>query len=580
MTSVRGSVLLCLCVLQIFESHQTFVDLPPKKSIQSLTEKETVLPCVFQPGQGNSVVQVTWLKKTAPMPDNIITAHSTDGQTVFPKWAQRVRFKGRDPLQNSSLVLMTTDISDEGIYICRITSYPNGIFETEISLKVWTIPITSLDPVILVEGEPLKQVASCRSSGHPVPRLSWDTEQPGNSVNRTFSGGVVSTQYSLRPLRSMNGKKLDCLVWHPAFSSPQRIKNNLVVQFAPQAEVKGYNNSWLTGMKNIALSCVSGGNPKPQNFTWTRIGGELPRGAKSHSDGRLEFVEPLTSEDKGTYQCVAANTVGKATAQVDISLKDPPLLDERTMILIVAVVAGLLILMVIIVIAVTCHHKRKNKKLKEELDKKTDQVHTLSRQASMRRVNSVSTDPRGLVMSEAIFTNIEEFPIRVSGVLRQSQSSLGEQPRCCDSRSTISAYDSLGRPAIHRPTERYQFRDENMSRVEEYVSSSQKAHFYPPLVAKSFSVGHSHDGFRHLNGSVSTKADGGSRQGSVQKIPLMSFHVKDNGGVLDNGVVLDYGGVMDYDDVDEGLGGPASQDPPDDQDSVTCSLHVSEPHSS
>ncbi|XP_024144017.1 nectin-4 isoform X2 [Oryzias melastigma] len=542
MTSLQSSVLLCLCVLQIFESHQTFVDLPPNKSIQSLTEKETILPCVFKPGQGTSVVQITWLKKTASQPENIITAHNTDGQTVFPKWAQRVRFKSRDPIQNSSLVLMNTDISDEGIYICRISSFPDGNFETEISLKLWIIPITSLEPVILVEGEPLKQVASCRSSGHPVPRLSWDTDQPGQSSNRNFSGGVVSTQYFLHPLKSMNGKKLDCLVWHPAFLTPQRIKNNLVVQFAPQAEVKGYNNSWFIGMKNIALNCVSGGNPKPQNFTWTRIGGELPRGARAHPDGRLEFVEPLTSEDKGTYQCVAANTVGEAAAQVDISLKDPPLLDERLMILIVAVVCGLLILMVIIVISVICYHKRKNKKLKEELNKKTDEVDTLSRQASVRRVHSASTDARGL-----------------------------EQACCRDSRSTISAFDSLGRPAIHRSTERYQHRDENMYRVEEFVRSSvssQKAHYYQPLVANNYSVGNSHDGFRHLNGSAIIAADGGSRQGSVLKnhqVPPMSYG---------------YSSVMDDEDVDEGLGGPASQEHPDDQDSVTNSFHVSEPHCS
>lgn len=58
--------------------------------------------------------------------------------SVFPKWAQRVGFKSKDPLQNSSLIIMTTDISDEGIYICRIVSFPDGNFDTEVSLKVWS----------------------------------------------------------------------------------------------------------------------------------------------------------------------------------------------------------------------------------------------------------------------------------------------------------------------------------------------------------------------------------------------------------------------------------------------------------
>lgn len=76
----------------------------------------------------------SFLLNTAEVPHTLLCPlHS-----VFPKWAQRVRFKSRDPIQNSSLVLMNTDISDEGIYICRISSFPDGNFETEISLKLWS----------------------------------------------------------------------------------------------------------------------------------------------------------------------------------------------------------------------------------------------------------------------------------------------------------------------------------------------------------------------------------------------------------------------------------------------------------
>ncbi|XP_011486071.1 nectin-4 isoform X1 [Oryzias latipes] len=562
MTSLQTILWLCLWALHIFDSHQTFVNLPRNRSIQSLTEKETVLPCVFQPGQGNSVVQVTWLKKTtSAQPENIITAHRTDGQTVFPKWAQRVGFKSKDPLQNSSLIIMTTDISDEGIYICRIVSFPDGNFDTEVSLKVWTIPITSLDPFILVEGQPSQKAASCRSSGHPAPRLSWDTELLGSSDNRSFSGGVVSIQFSLSAKKSMNGEKLDCLVWHPAFSAPKRIKNNLVVHFVPHAEVTGYNNSWLIGMKNVALNCLSGGNPKPQNVTWTRMGGQLPMGAKPHPDGRLEFVEPMSSMHEGTYQCTAANTVGEAKAQVEVTLKEPPLLTESSLILIVAVVSGILLLMVILVISVSCYHKRKNRKLKKELKVKTEEVTTLTRQASVRRISCVTPDSRGPV---------EEFPLKVSGVLRQSQGSLAGQARCRESMSTISAFDSLGRPAIPRG-ERYVHRDESMCRVEEYVRSSvhaQKAHYYHPHIPPTYTVGPPPDGFRHLNGGAVIPSDAGSRQGSVlQNLqnPPMSY---------------DYTRIVDEEDVDEGLGGPASQEHPDDQDSVTNSFHVSDAHSS
>lgn len=92
------------------------------------------------------------------------------------------------------------------------------------------LPISSLEPEILVEGQSYRMVAACRAVGRPLPRLSWDTDLPGQSQNRTNEGGSVSSYYFLHPLRSMNGKKLDCLVWHPGLEGPRRISNRLVVQ--------------------------------------------------------------------------------------------------------------------------------------------------------------------------------------------------------------------------------------------------------------------------------------------------------------------------------------------------------------
>lgn len=81
-----------------------------------------------------------------------------------------------------------------------------------------------------MEGQSYRVAASCRAVGRPPPRLSWDTDLPGQSNNRSKEGGSVSSYYSLHPLRSMDGKKLDCLVWHPGLKQPRRISNSLVVQ--------------------------------------------------------------------------------------------------------------------------------------------------------------------------------------------------------------------------------------------------------------------------------------------------------------------------------------------------------------
>uniref|UniRef100_UPI0037E81814 nectin-4 isoform X2 n=1 Tax=Semicossyphus pulcher TaxID=241346 RepID=UPI0037E81814 len=576
MTSLLNTLSLCLCVLQICVIQGGFVPLPSNDPIRSLAEEETLLPCKYKPTSDDVVVQVTWYKENPDTTkEQIITAHHTNGQTAFGTWSRHVRFKSSDPTLDSSLLIMSTEVSDEGTYMCRISTFPSGNFDREVSLIVWTIPISSLDPVILVEGQSYRQAASCRSVARPPPHLSWDTDLNGQSINRSADNRAVSSHYSLHPLRSMNGKKLDCLVWHPTLQGPRRIRNNLVVHFPPHAEVSGYGGDWSVGMENAALRCVSGGNPKPQSFTWIRIGGELPEGVIPHSNGTLLFGRPLSLSDGGTYQCVAKNEVGVGKAEVVIAMTEAPeprsSLENMLMLIVGGAAGGLLILMLIIVISVTCHHKSKNKKLQRELTERKEEISTLSRQASFRRMNSVSTDVRGVTE--------ESIPLRVEGTMRTSLSSLGEQAYCRDSRSTISggrgggggggAFDYLGRPVLHnnsrRGRERILDRDEeNRLRVETY----QETRFHPPLTPSPYPIVQSTEIVRQLNGSVVIPAEGGSRPGSVNKTlqhppPSCTYPP-----------VTD-----DEDEVDEGLGGPASQEHPDDQDSETNSSQVSEAHS-
>lgn len=38
----------------------------------------------------------------------------------------------------------------------------------------------------------------------------------------------------------------------------------------PDATISGYDENWYMGLEGARLQCDGGGNPKPQNFTWTR----------------------------------------------------------------------------------------------------------------------------------------------------------------------------------------------------------------------------------------------------------------------------------------------------------------------
>ncbi|KAJ8012284.1 hypothetical protein DPEC_G00067070 [Dallia pectoralis] len=432
-----------------------FVEPPLHYSLRSLTEVETRLPCQFQVHDDEQIIQVTWIKEQpGGIKDQIITAHYTAGHTEFGQYSGRVRFESSSPTVNSALLILTTEESDEGKYTCQISTFPNGNFERQLSLTVWTLPISSLDPVVLVEGQSFRTAASCRSVGRPPPVLTWDTELPGQVQNRSSDGGVVSTQFSLHPLRSMNGMRLDCLVWHPTLAQPRRISNRLEVQFPPDAVITGYDGNWYMGLKAAELTCRASGHPKPQSFTWTRDGKPLPDDL-TVDRARLVFGRALRQTDSGVYKCVASNAIGKVENNIkvtvtsgsrQISAVDP------LIIIIIGVTAGMLIIiMAVIILLVNRYHKRQNRKLETALSERTLEINSLSRQNSCRRLNSIGTDPRR--------PNEDYTLTRLDSRIKNSLISLEDRPNYNSSQSSLGGrrgttgagdVDPLGRPVLYQ----------------------------------------------------------------------------------------------------------------------------------
>uniref|UniRef100_UPI0037E9624E nectin-4 isoform X2 n=1 Tax=Semicossyphus pulcher TaxID=241346 RepID=UPI0037E9624E len=486
MMELSGQRATCLALLLLIavSVQGAFVEPPqPVTSLRSMAESQTRLPCWYQVEAGEKVVQVTWFKE---LPDgnkeHIITAHFRDGHTEFGRYSGRVRFEGGSPTENSALLIPSTEESDEGSYTCHISTFPNGNFERHITLTVWILPISSLEPVLLVEGQSYRVAASCRAVGLPPPRLTWDTDLPGQSTNRTNVGGSVSSYYSLHPLRSMNGKKLDCLVWHPGLEQPRRISNSLVVQYPPDAAISAGTDDWFAGLEKAELVCSSGGYPKPENITWTRRGGALPDGA-SVIGGRLEFGRALRMNDSGVYECVVRNNVGVGKTEYILTVKETSKqtlpIDNQLLIIIGASAGALVMVLVIVVLLVNRYHRHRNKKLERELNEKTEEINSFSRQASFRRLNSVSTDPRVPAEDYAM--------LRVDSRMKNSEMSL-ERPIYRGSQSTLEGkwgpaggveVDELGRPVVWhdgreslRGAEMDGEKEERRRRVESYLKSS------------------------------------------------------------------------------------------------------------
>ncbi|XP_061775571.1 nectin-4-like isoform X3 [Nerophis ophidion] len=398
---VVGWILGCLSRVVLYVACAQGVFIEPLKSVtwqRSMAESPTRLPCRYQPSASEKVVQVTWYKELqGSTKDQISTAHFTDGHTEFGRYSGRVRFESSSPTINSALLIPNTEESDDGTYICQVSTFPNGNFERRITLTVWILPIASLEPVVLTEGQPFSVAASCRAVGRPLPALSWDTDLPGLAQNRTNEGGSVSSYYSLHPLRSMNGKRLDCLVQHPALERPRRISNQLVVHYAV---ISASTDDWFAGLEQAMLDCdVGGGFPAPQNITWMRRGETLPDGVLVVG-GSLTFERGLRLNDSGLYECVVTNSVGAAKAEYLMTVtekshrKETSLSDNLLLIIIGASATAVVLVLVVTVLLVVRRHQRRNKKLKMELSEKKEEINNLSRQNSFRRLPSVSSDPR------------------------------------------------------------------------------------------------------------------------------------------------------------------------------------------
>ncbi|KAM4557443.1 nectin-4 [Fundulus diaphanus] len=495
--------------------------LQPSTELLSYTDTQTRLPCHYKTVEGDSVVQVTWNKE---LPDGtkepIIMNHFSEGLRGFGRYADRVKFESFAPTtESSALLIPNTQESDEGVYSCHISTFPSGNFERRIKLTVWTLPISSLDPVTMVEGDPFGEVASCRAVGKPVPWLTWDTDLPGRTQNRTAESGAVSSRYFLHPLRSMNGKKLDCLVWHPGLEKPRRISNRLVVEYPPDPIISSPTSHWYVGLEDAELVCEGRGYPEPQSVTWKRKGGVLPDGVSVVGE-KLLFGRAIQLNDSGTYECTVKNTVGSGKTEYLLAISDKSTgvtLKDNLLLIIIGTSAGVLVLVLLIVfLIVRRRNRRATKRLQTELRQTRDQIDSLSRQASFRRLNSSSSVSRMQSEDYALDSRVKYSQMSLERV-KGSHSSLGGRwgPE-------MVRKDEYGRPVVWsedgesvRSAEMDREKQELRKRVESYVKNSNMSldsglpsSLVPLKVQQDDGNGHKEPDLGHLlEGDVPSSGD-------------------------------------------------------------------------
>nr|XP_020665914.1 nectin-4 [Pogona vitticeps] len=422
--------------------------LDPQQSITAVLGKDVALPCFYQPTDGETVLQVTWLKRQDDGQGvELAVLHKDHGIHVQDAYAGRVLWQSKESLNtNSAIVLKNAVQADEGSYECHINTFPLGSFESSITLKVLVPPLPTLNlGPPLEEGQGRTLAASCTAEGNPIPIVTWETEVHGTAQARESShprSASVTSEFYVVPGRSMHGKALTCVVSHPGLQHKKRITHTLNVAYLSDASILGHEaeDDWTEGKEGASLKCLGDGNPLP-SYNWSRLNEPLPSGVKIKGDTLL-FQKALSPEDGGTYVCQVNNSFATKEVKATVSITGKPSTQvdvvSISMIgagLISVVLVGLLILVVTLM---TCYHRRKTKRITEKYEEEL----TLTRENSIRRLHSShSTDTRNQTE--------ENLPLRLEsrqGSYRGDslcRDSLRADSLCRDSRQGSFRADSL-----------------------------------------------------------------------------------------------------------------------------------------
>uniref|UniRef100_A0ACB8G8B4 Uncharacterized protein n=1 Tax=Sphaerodactylus townsendi TaxID=933632 RepID=A0ACB8G8B4_9SAUR len=254
--------------------------LEPRQKVTAVLGKDVMLPCSYQATAGEKVFQVTWLKRGDDgQTVELAALNSEHGEYIQEAYAGRVSWQSQESLKNGSIVLRNAVQADEGNYECHLITFPQGNFESHLTLKVLVPPLPTLNPgPPLEEGQGRTLAASCTAEGNPVPNVTWETEVTGKTDIRHSShprSASVTIEYYVVPGRNMHGKLLTCVVSHPGLQHQKRITHRLNVSYLSDASVLGHETEedWVTGEEGVSLKCLGDGNPPP-TYNWTSTGAE------------------------------------------------------------------------------------------------------------------------------------------------------------------------------------------------------------------------------------------------------------------------------------------------------------------
>lgn len=110
---------------------------PRNGALTAVLGKDVVLPCPYQPKDDGKLLQVTWLKRGEDGRGvEFVVLNWEHGVHVQEPYTGRVMPPSQGPLEDGSVLLKNVVQADEGTYECQLITFPQGNFESSLTLKV------------------------------------------------------------------------------------------------------------------------------------------------------------------------------------------------------------------------------------------------------------------------------------------------------------------------------------------------------------------------------------------------------------------------------------------------------------
>ncbi|XP_040836431.1 OX-2 membrane glycoprotein isoform X3 [Ochotona curzoniae] len=170
------------------------------------------LKCSLQSSQ--EVLVVTWQKKKAVSPENMVTFSKNHGVVIQPAYRDKLNITQLG-LQNSTITFWNTTLEDEGCYMCLFNTFGSGKISGTSCLTLYVQPIVSLQYKFFEDHLNI----TCSATARPAPVISWKVAGSGienstESLSHPNGTTSVTSVLHVKDPKTQVGKEVICQVLH------------------------------------------------------------------------------------------------------------------------------------------------------------------------------------------------------------------------------------------------------------------------------------------------------------------------------------------------------------------------------